>query len=206
MAGKMKTRTSQAGRIKASPKKTSPGRAKAQGFTLLELVVVLVIVSLLSALIAPRLTGPMGKLDLKTAARKISASLQYARSQAAAEKTIYVAMFDLDGNSMIIIHSPLNMNDFITSNRETIAGALTEAVEKKEARSGGLKMYRPPEGVALTRGVSKAGDYNEGLFPVFFFPGGGSSGGRITLVNQQGRQYTITVDFITGAVQLSEVV
>ena len=40
------------------------------GFTLLELLVVLVIISLMSALVAPKITGTMVNLKLKTASKK----------------------------------------------------------------------------------------------------------------------------------------
>jgi len=202
----MITKISRAGRINVIGGLFPPHRGNQRGFTLLELIVVLVIISLMSALIVPRLTGPMGKLDLKTAARKISASLRYARSQAATEKTVYVAMFDFDRNSLIVINSPLTMGDFVTHTQASIVNVLAEQMKTEKIRSGRLKMYQPPDGVTLVKGVSNAGDFQAGLFPVFFFPGGSSSGGRITVANKQGRQYTITVDFITGTVQLSEVV
>ncbi|PJC76387.1 MAG: hypothetical protein CO012_01370 [Syntrophobacterales bacterium CG_4_8_14_3_um_filter_49_14] len=86
-----------------------------RGFTLLELIVVLIIISLMSALVVPKLAGPMSNLDLKTAAKKISASLRYVRSHAASEKTTYVALFDFDKNRLVIINStipPLARGDF----------------------------------------------------------------------------------------------
>ncbi len=39
------------------------------GFTLIELLVVLVIISLVSAFVAPRITAPIGNLQLKTASK-----------------------------------------------------------------------------------------------------------------------------------------
>jgi general secretion pathway protein H len=176
-----------------------------RGFTLLELIVVLVIISLMSALVVPKLAGPMSNLDLKTASKKISASLRYGRSHAASEKTTYVALFDFDKNRLAIINPPLVKGDFRINNRAVVDEVSVEPPDKENDRPGGLTTYNLPDGVKLVRGVSRAGDVTSGFFRIFFFPSGGSSGGEITVANERGRQYKITVDFITGTVQLSEV-
>jgi len=144
----------------------------------------------------------MSNLDLKTAAQKISASLRYARSQAAAEKKIYVALFDFDDNRLVIINSALTMADFKLNNQETIEEILKEHLDKEQARPAGFGIYNPPDGVRIEKGVSREGDFFSGFFPVFFFPSGGSSGGEITVANQRGRHYTVNIDFITGTVRL----
>jgi general secretion pathway protein H len=183
-------------------------RRNHRGFTLLELIVVLVIISLMSALVVPKLAGPMSNLDLKTASKKISASLRYLRSHAAAEKATYVALFDFDKNRLVIINSPIPASvkgDFQINNREAFDGTQVESPDNGKDRPGGFKTYNLPDGVKLAKGVSREGDVNSGLFRIFFFPSGGSSGGEITVANERGRQYKINVDFITGTVQLSEV-
>lgn len=194
-----------AGRINAAGALLFRPCRRRRGFTLLELMVVLVIISLMSALIVPKLTGPMSQLSLKTASRKISASLRYARSQAAAEKTTYVALFDFDHNRLVIINSPRAGGNFEGNNQEALESALTAQLDRDESQPGRLNSYQPPDGVRLAKGVSRDGDFTSGLFPVFFFPSGGSSGGEITVANKQGRQYRLTVDFITGTVRLAEV-
>lgn len=177
-----------------------------RGFTLLELIVVLVIISLMSALVVPRLIGPMSNLDLKTASKKISASLRYARSQAASEKATYVALFDFDKNSLVVIAPSISLpvkGGVPANHRE--AGDMKPGDENDLL--GRAKSYSLPDGVKLAKAVSREGDVHAGLglFRVFFFPSGGSSGGEITVANERGRQYRIHIDFITGTVQLSEV-
>jgi general secretion pathway protein H len=175
------------------------------GFTLLELIVVLVIISLMSALVVPRLVVPMSNLDLKTASKKISASLRYARSQAASEKATCLALFDFDNNRLVIINPTPANGDLSINNQEAIEKMLEEQQDHQKDRPGSLKTYKLPNGVKLAKVFSKEGEVNSGIFPVFFFPSGGSSGGEITVANEHGRQYKVTVDFITGTVQLSEV-
>jgi general secretion pathway protein H len=178
---------------------------KTRGFTLLELIVVLIIIGLMSVLIVPKLVGPMANLDLKTASQKISASLRYARSQAASEKTTYVAMFDFEKNRLVIINLPSKKADFNINNREAVNKIPTELPNSEKDGPGGSKTYDLPGNVKLAKGTSRDGEFNSGFFQIFFFPSGGSSGGEITVANERGRQYRITVDFITGTVQLAEV-
>ena len=177
------------------------------GFTLLELIVVLVIVGLMSALVAPKLVGPLGDLNLKTASQKISASLRYARSQAASEKATYVAVFDFDKNRLVVIDPPVPLpakGDVPVKNREAVDKTPGDAPEDQHGRPGWVKAYSLPDGVKLAKGASREGDVHSGLFRVFFFASGSSSGGEITVANERGRQYRIRVDFITGTVELLE--
>jgi general secretion pathway protein H len=178
---------------------------RTRGFTLLELIVVLIIIGLMSVLVVPKLVGPMANLDLKTASQKISASLRYARSQAASEKTTYVALFDFEKNRVVIINSPSIKGEFHINNREAVNKIPAEPPNSEKDGPGGSKTYDLPDKVKLAKGTSREGEFTSGFFRIFFFPSGGSSGGEITVANERGRQYRISVDFITGTVQLAEV-
>ncbi len=56
------------------------------GFTLLELLVVLVIAAAGAALILPNLGGGMAALEIRGAARELASALRFARGQAIAER------------------------------------------------------------------------------------------------------------------------
>jgi general secretion pathway protein H len=179
-------------------------RRNTRGFTLLELIVVLIIIGLMSVLVVPKLVGPLANLDLKTASQKIAASLRYARSQAASEKTTYVALFDFEKNRLVIINPPPVKGGLHIINREAVSKTPAEQPNSEKDGPGGSKTYDLPGKVRLAKGTSREGEFNSGFFRIFFFPSGGSSGGEITVANERGRQYRITVDFITGTVQLTE--
>jgi len=164
------------------------------GFTLIELLVVLVIISVMAAFVGPRIGGSMSNMNLRTASKKIAASLRYARSQAVSESRTYVALFDLDGNRMMI-RSGLTPRDE-DKGRE---GEVGDQVSRQ------AKGYEPPEGVRLEKGISTDGEIDSGAFQIMFFSNGGSSGGELFLSNVRGNRYEIRVDFITGTVQLGEV-
>ncbi len=63
------------------------------------------------------------------------------------------------------------------------------------------KIYDLPEGVKLKSAIG--GEVISGLFQINFYPAGSSSGGGVVISDENERLYKITVDFITGTVQLN---
>jgi general secretion pathway protein H len=163
------------------------------GFTLLELLVVLVLISILSALLAPRVGNSIRNMTLTGAAQKIAASLRYARSRAVSEKETYVAVLDFKKSSLSILTA------------QGSAGVKTAklSIDAKE-ESSRLKVYELPGGVQVAKTKSGEGEADSGLFQIFFFPNGSTSGGWIVLRNDVGKRCRIEVDVITGAVRLGD--
>lgn len=154
------------------------------GFTLLELMVVMALISMISVLVVPRLAGSLGKMNAETAARKIAASLRYARSQAVSQKIAYVSLFDFDKNRLIV------------KNWQAEPGTLNPEPENRKLE----KIYDLPEGVKLAEVIAEKTDAD--VFQVVFYPSGNSSGGEVIISDDRDRRYKIAIDFITGAVKL----
>ena len=74
------------------------GRISSSGFTLLELIIVMIIVGLMSVLVVPVIGSSLSSMELKTAAKKTASALRYCRSKAAMQKTVYVAGIDFATN------------------------------------------------------------------------------------------------------------
>ncbi len=159
-----------------------------KGFTLIELLVVLVIISLVSAFVAPRITAPIGNLQLKTASKKIAGAMRYSRSLAVSEKESRVCFFDFDNQRMSIF-----------------SGSAFDSAEPEQVLANGPAevRYDLPAGVLLKKAVFGDLDVEAGLFQVIFFPNGSASGGEIFLANDRGRSFRIHIDFITGMVAVS---
>ncbi len=158
-----------------------------RGFSLFEMIVVLIIISLATSLTVPQLAGTLMKMNAKTSAKKVAAALRYARSRAVAEKIPYLSVFDLETNRVAVM-------DY---------RQWTEILESGEnffAAESGAKMYDLPDGVRFER---KSRD-REMSFQIAFYPTGGCSGGKIVIADEQDRKYTVYADFITGAVELIE--
>lgn len=161
------------------------------GFTLLELLVVLVIIAAISSLVGPRLLGSMSSTHLSTASKKVATSLRYARTQAVSEGMIYAVVFDVEIHKITI------------KARRTATGGEGEAYEGDgKGPEEKVMAYDLPEGVMLEKVVSGDTEVSSGSLEVLFFPTGGSSGARIVLINDRDNRRVVVVDFITGAVQL----
>ena len=178
-----------------------------KGFTLLELLVVLVIISMMAAFVGPRVAGSMSTLTLKTAAKKVASSLRYARSQATSESRTYFVLFDPDRGRLTI--RPGQVATIGEKEKETADGEQDEGRSEGRADDNPVKerskVYDLPEGVRFDKVVSDKDETASDVFQIVFFPNGGSSGGEVLLENDRGRRYNISVDFVSGTVRLGEV-
>jgi len=171
-----------------------------RGFTLFELIVVLLIIGIMMALVSPRLLGSLTKVNLKTSAQKISSSLRYARSQAVSEQTIYHAVFDFEKKGLFInAEKPQdNEDNYFKAEFESAETDDTEAAENR------TKSYFLPEDVKFEKAMTTNDEIDSGLFDIVFYPAGNSSGGSVVLIDEKERRFQISVDFITGIVNLTE--
>ena len=69
----------------------SPRELDSKGFTLVEILVVLIIFSLSVALIFPAVVSGIGKVGLKTSTRRVAATLEHTRNLALREREVYYA-------------------------------------------------------------------------------------------------------------------
>ena len=158
------------------------------GFTLIELLVVLVLISILSVLVVPRIGNQMTRLNIKTAAKRTAAVLRYARSCAYSEKMTYTALFDPDNGRVEILSKDIYK--------------ISPDELKDSEDDSSKKVYFLPEGIRL-RSANSEDDSDETFFSIIFFANGRSSGGEILLTNDRKRDYSIKVDFITGEPAIS---
>ena len=162
------------------------------GFTLFELLVVVLIIGLTSAFVMPRMAASLPGVQLKSTTRAVAASLRYARSKAVSETRPYVAIFD-NTQKMLVVEPFAKPTDAAESN------SLREILN----RSQRLKVYEIPDEIGLVVVNNNAAVEDADLFPIFFFPRGDSSGAKIVLQNPRRKQYTVTVDRITGSVEIA---
>lgn len=152
-----------------------------QGFSLIELIVVLVIVSLLTALATPSLTKTLQRMELKTASKKISAILRYCRSESVNKNQVTLASFDTEAHVLSIF-----------------------SVELGEKKSTLERSYPFPQEVEVGKfDVGKT--LMETSHPSFeFYPNGGSNGGSAVIRRERGGAFLIQVDFLTGTVRVED--
>ncbi|WP_161626569.1 GspH/FimT family pseudopilin [Desulfatiglans anilini] len=177
-----------------------PRRTGCPGFTLMELLVVLVLISVVAAVVGVRAGGGLSGAALRDAAKKTAATLRYARSQASWEGVPYVVLFSFEDNALALLAARPETGD-----REEPEADRRE-VRRDELGRVILKTYTLPEGVRLEKAVWDEDERASGLFEIVFSPSGGCTGGELVFINEREARYRVAVDFITGGVQLTQVV
>ena len=82
-----------------SPDRVRSGPGRSRGFTLVELMVVLVIAALLLALVGTSISRSVSGAEMRNAARKVAASLRYTRTQAILSKSQQVFIVDTEART-----------------------------------------------------------------------------------------------------------
>jgi general secretion pathway protein H len=110
-----------------------------QGFTLVELLVVLVIASLVLALVGTSISRSVSGAEMRVAARKMTASLRYTRTRAILDKQEQVFLVDTENRKYMAPKRPE------VELPEGMKVALTTARSELTAESvGGIRFY--PDG------------------------------------------------------------
>ncbi len=81
------------------------------GFTLIEILVVVMILSLSVALSVPSIMRGLGRAGLKTTTKKMAASLKYSKNQALRQRSVYYAK--AAGKSLIILKAGSTKPDVV---------------------------------------------------------------------------------------------
>jgi prepilin-type N-terminal cleavage/methylation domain-containing protein len=163
---------------------------KRNGFSLMELVIVLIIIGFSSSLVMPSLSRFSKSVELKATAKKVSGILRYYRSEAVQKGKVHQVLFDPDLREVII--------------------QLLESTEDKSANKKGEEMvqknkYHLPVGIQIKELKIPSPQYAADFPAIEFYPNGGSNGGSILLDSQDQRGYRIKVHFLTGIVEIEGV-
>ena len=162
---------------------------KNRGFSFIEVIVVLVLLSLSYALVAPALSRFSMSVELKSSAKKVAAILRYYRSEAINRGKVYQVIFDSN-----LMQVKVQGVDLETQEE-------TEKTEVKDTQ----KAYLLPAGVQMKDLNIESTQYPSDLPAIEFYPNGGSNGGDILLNTQTQKGYKIRVNFLTGTVAIEKV-
>lgn len=163
---------------------------KDKGFSLIEMVVVLVLLGLSVALVTPSLSRFSRTVELKGAAKRISAILRYSRSEAVHHGKVYQVLFDPELRQVKMQPVEEEIRD-------------EEEGERRE-KKGTPKMYSLPAGVQIKDVKVEPSQFPSDLAGIEFYPQGGSNGGSILLEAPDLKGYRIKVHFLTGTVTIEQ--
>jgi general secretion pathway protein H len=170
------------------------------GFTLLELVVVLFILTLGAALIAPRFGRSFGQIQLRAATRDVAALCRFARTQAISHQGVLEVVLDRRTNTYW-----LRGPDWIISRLGGVEQVATaeDPGQPWEARMRQARVRSLPAGITLKSVVLDTGPLREDERGVIaFFPQGSSTGGEVWVSDEKGRGYQIKIDSSVGLVRV----
>ncbi len=147
------------------------------GFTLIELIIVLIIIGLAASVTFISIGIAHKKAVIRDAAKRYYLSLRQARVLAATKRMETAVILSQDGKSYQIVRVLTKTNS---------------SGEKEES-------YDLIQKVNLPHGIMIQGDN------IYFFPLGGSSGGKVSIEDTQERTFGIRVNDITGKIKLKRI-
>lgn len=126
-------------------------RTGQHGFTLLEILIVLVIGVLLVALVPPLLSGMSGATELRGAARQLAAGLRNARNEAVTRQQEAVLTLDLERRRFGVTGDPREI-----ALPESVALKLyTAQSELLDSATGGIRFF--PDGSSTGGAITVSG-------------------------------------------------
>jgi len=151
------------------------GWRRDRGFSLLELILVMIVISLVAVITYPSLLRGRTAFHLRAVSRDVINTMRFARETAVTEQKVMVANIDSQAQT-------------ITVSDEVGDGART---------------YAPPADVKL-QGLSGAGEAApaEGPLTIRFLPNGSSEDAQIVLRSDTGATMSIVLDAITGGARV----
>lgn len=148
------------------------------GFSLLELLVVLVLLAMLVALALPSVGAGLSGVKLQTSSREIAAAIRLARASAVRQQEVYFLAFNLDENE-------LELSNVSASYRKSFQ--LPDGIRMKAA--------------SLLHEVQE----REVKTPVFYFmPNGNSQSFEVSLQNERGRLLKVVQSGLNGGPRIEE--
>jgi general secretion pathway protein H len=145
---------------------------KQQGFSLIELTIVLVIMIAGAALVGPNISSGRGSSQIKAAARDFASALRYARGQSIISHEEVFVSLDLDNNE----YQLSNREKIYQVNEEIEISLVTAQSEQTGEGQGNIRFF--PDGSSTGGRITLASGDNEWLVDVNWLTG------HVQLINE----------------------
>lgn len=163
-------------------------RHPAPGFTLLELIVVLTIITIMSASVLPVFNGTFGSVRRNHAIRDFVASMRYAQERAITETREYRIIIDPDNNSYYIAN-------FVRMDKDKKDYApVNDRLSRKTTLPQGIEMKTP----------SAQRDRQTHLYYVGFYPNGACDEVKIPFTVNNKRAVVVSTNKSKGLILMEE--
>jgi prepilin-type N-terminal cleavage/methylation domain-containing protein len=173
-----------------------PGRNRGAAFTLIELMVVLVIIAIMSAVVVGEMSGSFQDVLLRSSSRQLISVFNLASSRAISGNRLHRVRFDR-GTGRYVLEKHMRGDDFEPARDVPGSeGELDSRIAIRVRESGEIET--PEAGMETER--------QEGALDntVNFYPDGTSDGREIELRDRDGFGLALRVSSITARVQIVE--
>ena len=121
--------------IACLPSRRLPSR-RARGFTLIELIAVVVLLAIVLAIASLSLSRSLGSAKVRAASKDLVAALRYTRGQAIVKGKPQVLVMDLEQNSYVAPGKPS-----VSLPKDMVLRLTTAETEQTGANSGGIRFF-----------------------------------------------------------------
>ena len=188
-----------------------------RGFTLLEILIVVVITGMIAAVAMPGFSRAMKGAELRSAVRTLSMAHKYARNIAVLRQTPMALLVDSVAGEVEVLSLPgrggSQYRDGFLDGREAPPpmedAAAPGGAEGADAAPGpaiGTELRRVFGREVKVESVEAAGgraaEELKGIYWVNYFPNGMCDGFRVRLVDANGRRVTVTAEGISGSAEV----
>lgn len=158
---------------------------QSKGFTLIELMVVIVVLGVMMTLIIPQL-GNIGDANLKRSARHLTGMIRFLRDEAQAKKTVYRLRFDIQGGKYWA-------EEFTILSKDTAEFTRMQTAMTNEGSLAGQTTFKDVQ----------VGSHLDDPY-MLFTPDGWVEPAFIHLRNSDDKIFTLIVKPLTGDTELRE--
>jgi general secretion pathway protein H len=148
--------------------------AKETGFTVLEILLVVLVIALAMAVSYPSFSRGSARLHLQACSRDVLNTFRYAREQAVTEQTQMIVTVDKDNQEL------------------TLSNTLGDDP----------KTYTLPEDVRIVRIALGGDEVLDSTMTVRFLPNGGADSAEVLLSLESGAQLDVITDPLTGGARI----
>lgn len=145
-----------------------------RGFTLIELIVVIVIIAVASALVMPSMRSGLSGVRLEAKGRDLATLCRFARTLAVGEQRVYRIRIEKEKNSIF----------------------LTDAYHEK------VRSFDLTREIMLEAFKYEGEESREPIVFLNFYPNGRADEAELVLKNKQGREVIVKTDVLTGTAKL----
>jgi general secretion pathway protein H len=168
-------------------------KCSSNGYSLLELIVVLVLIGLGTAIITPFLISTLDKTKLQTSAKEIATTLRFSRNNAITTKKPFYTYIDLDESAYWI--SPEK------AEKENRTG-----FDYKKTRKSAAHIRTIPKEIKIQSIETGSSTVEEGIIMIPFYPQGNTINTKVVLQKKGNtnpeKYYVIHLDEVTGRVRV----